>query len=124
MAKKIKKAVKKSIKKIAPHAEKPKKGIVPLGDKVLIRPFEKPNEQRTEGGIILPGKQEGEKQERGVVVATGQGRWDEDGERRIPLDVSVGDSVIYVRGYEYQELKIDGVEHILISVNSILAITR
>jgi chaperonin GroES len=111
-------------KKDATIVEKPKKVIVPLGDKVLIRPHEKSNEQRTEGGIILPGRQEGEKQERGVVIATGKGRWDEDGERRIPLDVSVGDSVIYVRGYEYQELKVDGVDFILISVNSILAITQ
>ena len=115
----------KAIKKTANKAGSSSKAqIVPLGDKVLIRPFEKPNEQKTEGGIIIPGKQEGEKQERGVVIAVGQGRWDEDGEKRIPLDVTVGDKVIYVRGYEYQELKVDGIDHILISVNSILAITR
>ncbi len=117
MAKVIKKTVNK-------NGSSSKGQIIPLGDKVLIRPFEKPNELKTQGGIILPGKQEGEKQERGAVIAVGEGRWDEDGEKRIPLDVSVGDKVIYVRGYEYQELKLDGVDHILISVNSILAITR
>ena len=117
MAKEIKKTAKKS-------GDSSKGQIIPLGDKVLIRPFEKPNEQKTQGGIILPGKQEGEKQERGVVVAVGAGRWDEDGEKRIPLDVTMGDKVIYVRGYEYQELKVEGVDHILIGVNSILAITR
>ncbi len=114
MTKKIKKSEAKTVKQ----------SVIPLGDKVLIRPFEKPNELKTDAGIILPGKQDGEKQERGVVVAAGQGRWDEDGEKRIPLDVSLGDKVIYVRGYEYQELKVDGVDHILVSVNSILAITR
>jgi len=112
----------KTIKKT--EVKTTKQSIIPLGDKVLIRPFDKPNEVKTQAGIILPGKQESEKQERGVVVATGEGRWDEDGERRIPLDVSAGDKVIYVRGYEYQELKVDGIDHILISVNSILAITR
>ncbi len=98
--------------------------IIPVGDKVLIRPADKPSEHKTEGGIILPGKQETERQERGLVVAVGKGRWDEDGEKRIPMDVSIGDKVIYVRGYEYQELKVDGVDHILISANSILAITQ
>jgi chaperonin GroES len=115
------KAIKKTTNKAGGAS---KAQIIPLGDKVLIRPFEKPSEQKTEGGIIIPGKEVTEKQERGVVIAVGQGRWDEDGEKRIPLDVAIGDKVIYVRGYEYQELKVNGVDHILISVNSILAITR
>ena len=96
--------------------------VTPIGDKVLVRPDEKASERRTDGGIIVPGSQADERQERGRVIAVGRGRYDENG-NRIPMEVSVGDHIIFVRGYDFQEIKINGIDHILVSANSVLAIT-
>ena len=64
-----------------------------------------------------------EKPQEGKVVAVGPGRFDEDGEKRIPLDVKVGDVVIYSK-YGGTEVKYAGTEYLLLGARDILAIVE
>src|ERR1044072_175519 len=66
--------------------------LKPLGDRLIVKPIEE--EETTASGIVLPDTAK-EKPQKGKVVAVGDGRWDEDGEKRIPLDVKEGDEVLY-----------------------------
>ena len=66
--------------------------LKPLGDRVLVQPVEE--EETTASGIVLPDTAK-EKPQKGKVLAVGDGKWDEDGEKRIPLDVAEGDEVLY-----------------------------
>ena len=74
-----------------------KSPITPLGDKVVIRPLSEDESSTTSAsGIIIPDSVESkDKNDQGVVVAVGPGNWDEDGEKRIPLDVQEGDRVLF-----------------------------
>jgi chaperonin GroES len=92
----------------------------PLGDRVLVKPLE--DEERTKGGIVLPDTAK-EKPQRGEVVAVGPGEWDEDGTKRLPLDVKAGDHVLYAK-YSGSEFKVDGVEHLILRGSDILAIVE
>jgi chaperonin GroES len=86
--------------------ETQKPNVRPLNDKVLIRPLSDDElGSKSPSGIIIPETVDREKTDRGEVVAVGPGRWDEDGEKRIPVDVSVGDVVIFQWGdkIEYQK---------------------
>ncbi len=92
----------------------------PLGDKVLIRPLtDEELGSKSPSGIIIPETVDREKADRGEVVAVGPGRWDEDGDKRIPLSVAVGDTVIFQWGdkVEYQ-----GVNYYLVSESNISAV--
>jgi chaperonin GroES len=91
--------------------------IRPLGDRVLVRPLEK--EEITKGGILLPESAK-EKPQEGEIVAVGSGKWVEG--KLVPLDVKVGDKVIYSK-YGGDELKIDGVEHKIMREDDILAVS-
>ena len=129
MAKKTKrpaKAVKKAPKTTAKKETKMTKEnsgfkVQPLGDRVLIKPLDVKGEATTASGIILPGKDANEKHERGAIVAFGLGRVASDG-RRVPLEVKRGDVVWFKRGYDVEEIKVDGEELILTSEGNILAI--
>lgn len=101
-------------------AKESKKNIQPLGDRMLIKPLEKKGEARTASGIILPGKNSEEKHERGEVMATGPGRLNGDG-KRVAMDVKIGDIVWYKRGYDAEDVEVNGVEMILTSEGNILA---
>jgi chaperonin GroES len=90
--------------------------LKPLGDRVVVKPIE--GEARTKGGIILPDTAK-EKPQEGKVLAVGPGRLTEDG-KRMPMDVKVGDVVLYVK-YGGTEIKIDGEELMILSENDILA---
>jgi chaperonin GroES len=92
----------------------------PLGDRVLVKPLE--DEERTKGGIVLPDTAK-EKPQRGEVVAVGPGEWDEEGQKRLPLDVKAGDHVLYAK-YSGSEFKVDGVEHLILRHSDILAIVE
>jgi chaperonin GroES len=92
-----------------------------LGDKVLIDPTDKKGEAKTASGIILPGKEGNEKNERGVVVAIGSGRVASDG-KRVALEVKMGDKVMFKRGYEAEEVVLDGHDYVLVSETSIIGI--
>ena len=74
-------------------------------------------------GIIIPDSAKKEKPEQGIVIAVGPGKWDEDGEKRLPLDVKVGDRVIFSK-YGYDEVKIDNAEYFIVGESSILGVFK
>jgi chaperonin GroES len=120
------KGAKKTVKKAAPSASKKtsapkKKGIEPLGDRVLLKPLT-PEEagRKLASGIIIPETVDKEKPETGRVVAVGPGKRGDDNEL-IPVGVSVGDRVVFSK-YGYDEIKVDGVEYYLVAESNILAI--
>lgn len=94
--------------------------IRPLHDRLIV----KRNEQETTsaGGIVLTGSA-AEKSTRGEVIAVGNGRILENGEVR-PLDVKVGDTVIFSEGYGVKTEKLDGEEVLIMSESDILAIVE
>jgi chaperonin GroES len=61
-------------------------------------------------GIIIPETAKKEKPEQGIVIAVGPGKFDEDGEKRIPLDVKEGDRVVFSK-YGYDEVKFENKEY-------------
>jgi len=96
--------------------------IVPLGDRILVRPIRE-DELKSKSGIIIPESVSQEKPERGKVVAIGEGKWNEDGDRRIPPGVKVGDIVLFTK-YSPDEIKIDEEEYFVLREESILAIIK
>ncbi len=91
--------------------------IRPLGDRVVVKPIQK--EEVTKSGIVLPDTAK-EKPQRGQVVAVGPGRLTDDG-KRLPMEVKVGDEVLFAK-YAGTELKIDDEEFLILSEKDILAI--
>ena len=93
--------------------------IKPLGDRVVVKRIEE--EPKTKGGIVLPDTAK-EKPMMGEVVAAGDGKWDEDGKKRVPMDVKKGDKVIYGKyaGTEYKTA--DGDELLILRASEILAV--
>ena len=92
--------------------------IKPLEDKILVQANEA--ETTTASGLVIPDTAK-EKPQEGTVVAVGPGRWDEDGEKRIPLDVAEGDTVIYSK-YGGTEIKYNGEEYLILSARDVLAV--
>jgi chaperonin GroES len=88
----------------------------PLEDRVVVKPIEA--EEKTKSGIVLPDTAK-EKPQQGEVIAVGPGRF-EDGQR-VPMEVKVGDRVIYSK-YGGTEVKIEGEEYIILSSRDILAV--
>lgn len=91
--------------------------IQPLEDRVVIKPVAE--EEKTASGIVLPDTAK-EKPMKGEVVAVGEGKWDEAGKNRVPVDVKVGDIVIYGK-YSGTEFKSDGEELLIVRASEILA---
>jgi chaperonin GroES len=91
--------------------------LQPLGDRLIVRAIDE--EQTTASGLVLPDTAK-EKPQKGEVLAAGNGRWDEDGEKRIPLDVAVGDQVLYSK-YGGTEIKVDGEELLVLRESDVLA---
>ena len=91
--------------------------IKPLGDRIVIKVIED-NEQTT-GGIFIPDSAK-EKPQKGGIVAVGLGKMNDKGERE-PMDVKVGDIVLYAK-YSGTDIKIDGVEYKILSVKDALGI--
>jgi chaperonin GroES len=91
--------------------------IRPLNDRVLVLRIEE--EEKTSGGIIIPDTAK-EKPQEGKVVAAGPGRLDENG-KRMPLDVKKDDRVLFGK-YAGTEIRIDGVEHLIMKEDDILGI--
>ena len=92
--------------------------LKPLGDRLIVRAIEE--EETTASGLVLPDTAK-EKPQKGNVIAVGDGKWDEDGEKRIPLDVSVGDKVLYSK-YGGTEVKYDNEEYLILNARDVLAI--
>jgi chaperonin GroES len=91
--------------------------LKPLGDRLIVQAIEE--EETTASGIVLPDTAK-EKPQKGKVVAVGDGAWDEDGEKRIPLDVAEGDEVIYSK-YGGTEVTIDGDDLLVLRESDVLA---
>jgi len=91
--------------------------LQPLEDRVVIKPIDE--EEKTASGIVLPDTAK-EKPMKGEVMAVGEGKWDEAGKNRIPVDVAVGDQVIYGK-YSGTEFKSDGEELLIVRASEILA---
>ena len=91
--------------------------LKPLGDRLIVQAIEE--EETTASGIVLPDTAK-EKPQKGKVVAVGEGAWDEDGEKRRPLDVAEGDEVLYSK-YGGTEIKVDGDDLLVLRESDVLA---
>ena len=91
--------------------------IKPLEDRIVVRPMAA--EQVTASGLVIPDTAQ-EKPQEAEVVAVGPGRVDDEG-NRIPVDVSVGDKVVFSK-YGGTELKYGGEEYLILSARDVLAI--
>ena len=97
-------------------------GVVPLGDRVLIRPLSQEEMGTTTSfGLIIPDSAK-EKPEQGMVVAVGPGRKNDQGER-IALDVAVGDRVYFKKPWD-EPIKIKGTEYYIISESDVTLIVE
>lgn len=99
------------------------KSIKPLGDRVVIRPLtdDEMGGTTSPSGIIVPdsvGKDE--KSEQGIVVAVGPGRWNEDGDSRVAMEVKVGDRVVFNSWRD--KIKLNKEEFSIISEGDILGV--
>lgn len=92
--------------------------IKPLEDRIVVKPLDA--EQTTASGLVIPDTAK-EKPQEGEVLAVGPGRFDDDGEKRIPLDVKVGDTVLYSK-YGGTEVKYSGQEYLILSARDVLAV--
>jgi len=92
--------------------------LKPLGDRLIVRAIDE--EETTASGLVLPDTAK-EKPQKGEVIAVGDGKYDEDGEKRIPLDVAQGDTVLYSK-YGGTEVKHGGEEYLVLSARDVLAV--
>jgi len=95
-------------------------GLAPLGDRVVVKPFEKEGEKKLASGIIIPETADKEKLLKGEVVAVGPGRRNDAG-ARIPPEVKPGDTVFFKKPWD-APIKIDGVEYYALSESDIILI--
>jgi chaperonin GroES len=93
--------------------------LKPLGDRLVVEPKER--EEVTPSGLVLPETAK-EKPQEGEVLAVGPGRRDDNG-RRIEMDVTVGDKVLYAK-YGGTEVKIDGKKLLILKESDVLAIVE
>lgn len=93
------------------------KKLTPIGDRVVVKPD--PEEQKTKSGIVIPDTAK-EKPSEGTVVAIGTGRILDNGQK-VPLEVKIGDKIIYSK-YGGTEVKIDEEEYIILAERDVLAI--
>jgi chaperonin GroES len=122
MAKKTsKKPIKKAKLKAKPRTElRSGSGVMPLGSRVLIRPFTKEElAEKNNFGFIMPLSDSKEKGEQGKVLAVGPGEWKEG--KLVPVSVKVGDKVAFSK-YGYEDISVNGEELFLIKEENILAI--
>lgn len=90
----------------------------PLGDRVIVEPQER-EETFAGGQLVLPDTAK-EKPQQGKIIAVGPGPRDDEGER-IPMDVQVGDNILFAK-YAGTEIKIDGQKLLILKENDILAV--
>lgn len=94
-----------------------KLSLKPLADRVVVKKLDA--EEKTAGGIVLPDTAK-EKPQQGEILAAGPGKLDDKGTRQ-PLEVKVGDKVLFAK-YSGTEVKIEGVEYLILAERDILAI--
>ncbi len=91
--------------------------LKPLADRVVVKKLDA--EEKTAGGIVLPDTAK-EKPQQGEVLAAGPGKLDDKGTRQ-PMEVKVGDKVLFAK-YSGTEVKIEGIEYLILSERDILAV--
>jgi len=92
----------------------------PIGDQVIVKLVEE--EERTKSGIVLPDTAK-ERPQQGDVVAVGSGTWDKDHAKKFPLEVKVGDRVVFTK-YSGNEWKDDNEKYLILRESDILAIVE
>ena len=95
----------------------------PLGDKVLVKPGDKTGEKKLASGIIIPESADKDKLVSGEVIAVGPGKMSNEG-KRVPMDVKVGDTILFKKSTWEEPLKIEGEEYHLLSESDISLIKR
>jgi len=98
-----------------------KVSIIPLGDRVLVKP-EEATDAKSPSGLYIPETAKKEKPETGTVVAVGPGKRGDDNEL-IPVSVKVGDTVMFSK-YGFDEVKVNDEEYYIVSETSILAVIK
>ncbi len=98
------------------------KKIMPLGDRILVKPTSEAKE-KTKSGIFIPDTVSKERPEQGKVIAVGEGKWNEDGDARVKMSVKVGDTVLFTK-YGPDEIKVDGEEYYVLREENVLAIIK
>ncbi|PIZ31779.1 MAG: co-chaperone GroES [Alphaproteobacteria bacterium CG_4_10_14_0_8_um_filter_53_9] len=94
--------------------------IRPLGDRLVVKRLEA--EQKTASGIIIPDNAK-EKPQQGEVLAVGPGKWNEDGDARMALDVKVGDKVLFGK-WSATDVKLDGEELLILKEDDVIAVMQ
>lgn len=94
--------------------------IKPLHDKVVVKPVTE--DEVTASGIVLPDTVDKERPEKGEVVAVGEGKTLDNGQKA-PMSVKVGDNVMFKK-YSPDEVKVDGEDYLIISESDIMAIIK
>lgn len=94
--------------------------IRPLGDRLVVKPMSA--ETMSKSGIVIPDTAK-EKPQQGEVIAVGPGRWDEAGEKRLPMNVKVGDIVMFTR-YGGDEFKLNNEEVKILREDEVLGIVE
>lgn len=94
--------------------------LKPLGDRIVVEPSEQ--EEKTASGIILPETAK-ERPQEGSVLAVGPGKYDEAGKTRIPMDVKVGDKVLFAK-YSGTEVKMETKKLLIMRESDIMAIVE
>jgi chaperonin GroES len=92
--------------------------IKPLEDRILVEVIDA--ETKTASGLVIPDTAK-EKPQEGKVLAVGPGRFDEDGEKRVPMDIKVGDTIIFSK-YGGTEVSYDNKDYLLLSARDVLAV--
>ena len=92
----------------------------PLQDRIIVERIEE--ETTTAGGIIIPDTVSKEKPQEGKIIAVGKGKMNDDG-KLIPMDVKVGDLVLFGK-YAGSEVKVDGVEYLIMREDDILGVVE
>ena len=94
--------------------------LKPLEDRIVVKPGDA--EETTASGLVIPDTAK-EKPQQGEVLAVGEGRWDDAGEKRIPVDIKVGDTVVYSK-YGGTEITVDGQDVLILNARDVLAIVE
>jgi chaperonin GroES len=92
--------------------------VAPLADRVVVKPLEEGETMR--GGLYIPDTAK-EKPQQGEIVAVGPGRVDEKSGNRVPMEVKVGDKVLYAK-YAGSEVTIDGEQRLILRESDVLAV--
>src|SRR5919201_6965399 len=95
-----------------------KVSVNPLADRVVVRPLEETEQMR--GGLYIPDTAK-EKPQQGEIIAVGPGRFEKD--KRVPMEISVGDKVLYGK-YSGTEVTIDGEQYLILRESDVLAVIR